>query len=212
MQVTIDKKTGIFLGIIAVLLAAMIGLVGFGHHSHDAHEMDHGSMHGSMNGPMHDDMNADSSMVGSDVMFLQMMIPHHQQAVDISNLAISRSNDAELVALATTIRDGQMAEITQMKGWLTASGDALTPPHAMGDGTGGMVSEADLATLKSLSGKAFDVSWLQKMIAHHEGAIHMVMMIHDSPKGEMRTFGGGIDDVQSAQIKQMNAMLSRLGA
>lgn len=153
-----------------------------------------------------------SSLVGSDVMFLQMMIPHHQQAVDISELAIAQSQDAELVALATAIRDAQAAEIIQMKGWLAAAGQSETMDHSMDHGMGGMLSDDELAILQSLSGVQFDVYWLQRMVAHHEGALHMATMIEDSTASQVRTFGEDVVSVQSAQIAQMKAMLERLGA
>ncbi len=204
MQITIDKKTGIFLGVIAVLVTVIIALLGLQRHSRDFPDMDHGSMH--------HDASSHLQMVGSDVMFLQMMIPHHQQAINISRLAIDRSQDAEVVTLAKAIRNGQTAELAQMRSWLTDAHEQLTLPHSMGDGAGGMLSQADLTKLQSLSGKDFDVFWLTKMIAHHEGALHMVTMIQDSPDSNMRRFGGEIDSVQSGQIDQMTTILKRLGA
>ena len=161
---------------------------------------------------MHNDNKSSSSLVGSDTMFLQMMIPHHQQAVDISDLAIKTSKDAELVALAKSIRDGQSSEIVEMKKWLSDAGQSFTMDHSMGMGMGGMLTDSDLSTLKSLSGSAFDIYWLEKMIGHHEGALHMVTMIQDSPAVNIKNFGEGVTTVQSAQITQMQAMLKRLGA
>ena len=75
-----------------------------------------------------------------------------------------------------------------------------------------MLTNSKLSTLNSLSGSKFDVFWLQKMIAHHEGALHMVTMIRDSTRSDIRTFGKGIDTVQTPQITQMNQMLKRMGA
>lgn len=63
----------------------------------------------------------------------EMMIPHHQQAVEISNLAIATSKDAELISLATSIRDGQSAEIIQMKSWLTSGHADIDMGHSMVD-------------------------------------------------------------------------------
>jgi uncharacterized protein (DUF305 family) len=153
-------------------------------------------------------------------MFLEMMIPHHQQAVDISDLAISRSKDTELVELAKKIRDGQAAEIIQMKNWLADGGDSSMMGHgmnhgmnhSMGDGMGGMLTESELSTLNSLSGSKFDAYWLRGMITHHEGALHMVTMIRDSNRSEFRNFGKEIVSVQTVEIEQMKKMLSRMGA
>jgi uncharacterized protein (DUF305 family) len=153
-------------------------------------------------------------------MFFEMMIPHHQQAVDISDLAISRSKDTELVELAKKIRDGQAAEIIQMKNWLADGGDSSMMGHgmnhgmnhSMGDGMGGMLTESELSTLNSLSGSKFDAYWLRGMITHHEGALHMVTMIRDSNRSEFRNFGKEIVSVQTVEIEQMKKMLSRMGA
>jgi uncharacterized protein (DUF305 family) len=157
-----------------------------------------------------------ATYTGADVMFLQMMIPHHQQAVDISDLAISRSKDTELVELAKKIRDGQAAEIIQMKNWLADAGDSSMMGHgmnhSMGDGMGGMLTESELSTLTSLSGSKFDAYWLRGMITHHEGALHMVTMIKDSNRPEFRNFGKEIVSVQTVEIEQMKKMLSRMGA
>jgi len=161
-----------------------------------------------------------ATYTGADVMFLQMMIPHHQQAVDISDLAISRSKDTELIELAKKIRNGQAAEIIQMKNWLADAGDSSMMGHGMnhgmnhlmGDGMGGMLTESELSTLNSLSGSKFDAHWLRGMITHHKGALHMVTMIRDSNRPEFRNFGKEIVSVQTVEIEQMEKMLSRMGA
>ena len=202
---TVDRKTGALAAVIVVLLTVVGFLLGQRTGVSDGDRMDHSTMHGGTAG-------TNSTLLGSDVMFLQMMIPHHQQAVDISDLAIARSKDAELVALAQDIRDGQAEEITQMQEWLAAAGQSETMDHSMDHGMGGMLSDDELATLQSLSGREFDIYWLQRMIAHHEGALHMVTMIRDSSETDVRSFGESVDSTQSAQIAQMKAMLERLGS
>jgi uncharacterized protein (DUF305 family) len=170
--------------------------------------MNHSAMVGENN-------SSDSSFLGSDLMFLEMMIPHHQQAVDISDLAISRSKDTELVALAKKIRDGQASEIIQMKNLLAGGDDSSMMSHgmnySMGDGMGGMLTKSELSTLKSLSGSKFDIYWLKGMITHHEGALHMVTMIKDSNRLKIRNFGEAIVTVQTAEIEQMKEMLNQIG-
>ena len=104
MQINIDKKSGVFLGVIAGLLLVIVGLLVFRDGDHD------GMMDDSHSGMMHSSNS--TSLNSSDIMFLQMMIPHHQQAVDISNLAISKSRNQELVTLAKTILTAQTAEIS----------------------------------------------------------------------------------------------------
>jgi uncharacterized protein (DUF305 family) len=209
MQINIDKKTGILSGVIAVLIGVIIFLMGNQNSSSGPFGMNHSTMSGEHN-------SSNSSLLGSYAMFLEMMIPHHQQAVDISDLAIVRSKDTELVALAKKIRDGQATEIIQMKDWLASGDDGSMMSHgmnhSMGDGMGGMLTESDLNTLDSLSGSKFDIYWLKGMIAHHEGALHMVTMIKDSNRSEIQNFGEEIISVQTAEIEQMKKMLNRMGA
>jgi uncharacterized protein (DUF305 family) len=203
MQINIDKKTGIFSGVIAALVATIFFLVQGNTDAADSDGMNHSTMHNQTS-------SSQSSMSGSDAMFFQMMIPHHQQAVDISNLALEKSKDPELLALAKEIRDGQAAEIKQMEKWLTENGENLTAGHDMGHEMGGMLSDEDLSKLNSLSGTAFDIFWLKGMIDHHDGALHMVTMITDSNQADFRSFAGSIDSLQSEQIAQMKKMLVRL--
>jgi uncharacterized protein (DUF305 family) len=221
MQINIDKKTGILSGVITLLVGVIVFMLGSQNGSPDLFGMNHSAKVGENN-------VSNSNLLGSDAMFLEMMIPHHQQAVDISDLAIARSNDAELVAIAQKIGDGQAAEIIQMKTWLgdASAGSSMNQGmdhgmnhgmsngmnHSMGDGMGGMLTESELTALNSLSGSQFEIYWLKGMITHHEGALHMVTMIQDSNRAEIRNFGEEIISVQTAEINQMKKMLNRMGA
>jgi len=170
------------------------------------------SKDGSM-GMDHEGHSSDASgdLSGDDVMFLQMMIPHHQQAIDMSDLALTKSTDSELLALAKDIRDEQAAEIVKMKAWLDKAGADLDPGHSMGHGMGGMLSDSELAALKAATGKNFDLLWLKGMTGHHVGAIDMATMIEDADNDEIKSFGQAIVTSQSAQNKQMAAMIKRMG-
>lgn len=200
MQIEIDKKTGIFLGIIAALLLVIVGLLAFRDGDH------RGMKHDSHGGMMHSSKSTALSI--DDIMFLQMMIPHHQQAVDISNLAISKSKNTELVALAKGILSAQSAEIVQMKSWLAAAGAGLEMGHEM-HGMSGMLSDSELAELNSATGSKFDQLWLSGMIAHHDGAIDMTKMVEATKNSEIKAFGENVIKVQSAEIAQMKVLLSK---
>jgi uncharacterized protein (DUF305 family) len=152
---------------------------------------------------------AAGDLSSDDVMFLQMMIPHHQQAIDISNIALKSSKDVELLALADTIIEAQTAEIVQMSSWLKEAGASMDMGHSM-SGMGGMLDEAELSTLAVAKGKEFDALWLKGMIEHHDGAIDMSSMIADASNPEIKAFGENVIKDQSAQIDQMNAMLKRI--
>ena len=196
MQITIDKKSGIFLIIIVALLAVIMG-IGMSRNA------DHGAsgMHEMMDSS---EKEASLKLTGADVMFLQMMIPHHQQAIDISNVALTKSKDPELLALATSIRDGQSAEIIQMKSWLNAANADIEMGHSMGDSMGGMLTDAELAQLKAATRNNFDLLWLKGMTNHHDGALHMTTMIEDASNADIKLFGENIVITQTAQNKQMN--------
>lgn len=144
-----------------------------------------------------------------DLMFAVMMIPHHQQAIDMSELALERSGDAELRALAEQIRDAQAPEIEQMQGWLDDAGVDASPgleAPEMGMGMG-MLSDDELAELEQATGSEFDRQWLEHMIAHHEGAIRMTRMVRDSSNDEVRALADSIVESQTAEIEQMEEML-----
>lgn len=207
MQINIDKKTGILSGVIAALLVIIIAM-GFSSNNNDGFfGMGHSSMMDS------DDVAGSSTgnLTGADIMFLQMMIPHHQQAVDMSNLALTRSKDQELLALATAIRDGQSDEILQMKQWLSDAGADLEMGHSMSHGMGGMLSDEEMKTLEKSSGVDFDRLWLKGMTGHHDGALHMTQMIEDANNETIKSFGEAIVKLQTAEIAQMNLMITRIG-
>jgi uncharacterized protein (DUF305 family) len=204
MQINIDKKTGALVAVIVVLLAVILGISInknnddgiMGMHNNDSMGMHHNS--------------GTATYTGADVMFLQMMIPHHQQAIDISNVALKNSKDAELLTLAKTIIKAQSEEIVQMKSWLKDAGATMDMGHSM-TGMGGMLDDAELSALSSATGTSFDSLWLKGMIGHHDGAIHMTTMIRDASNADIKTFGENVVKDQSAQIVQMNAMLKRIG-
>ena len=191
------------LAVIAVLLAAILATVFLKDGNSMAETMGHDM--GS-----HSSGSSDSSrsgFTGADTMFLQMMIPHHQQAIDISELALQKSQNVELLALAKVIINDQKSEIAQMKVWLDQAGSSEHMGHSM-EGMGGMLNDEDLAALNKATGKNFDTLWLKGMIEHHDGAIHMSEMIKDASNLEIKAFGEKIVKDQSAQITQMKKMLA----
>ena len=154
----------------------------------------------------------------ADVMFATMMIPHHQQAVELSALAPERSTNPELLTLAAGISAAQAPEIETMKVFLvqwnageSGMGDMSGMP-GMG-GTSGMAGMADPATmdrLKALEGPEFDTLWLQTMIGHHEGAIEMAdTEVRDGKNADAKKLAQQIADTQRAEIDQMKQMLGQ---
>ena len=202
MQLNIDRKTGALLGLIVLLAAAAVSL-SVNRNENNVMNNSSGHMgHGTSS-------SSNANYTGADIMFLQMMIPHHQQAIDISNLAMKASSDPELLELAKIIARDQAAEIKQMKAWLKDAGASEDMGHSM-DGMGGMLNDDELASLRAATGKEFDTLWLKGMTEHHDGAIHMTQMIEDAQNEDIKAFGTKVIKDQSEQIAQMKKMLARL--
>ncbi|MCI4673853.1 DUF305 domain-containing protein [Candidatus Mycolicibacterium alkanivorans] len=144
-----------------------------------------------------------------DVMFAQMMIPHHEQALQLSKLVPDRSTNPAVVKLAVTIADEQQPEINAMKALLLQWD---VDPHTMPDHGGmpmqGMVDDATMAKLQRLKGAEFDTLWLQSMIGHHQGAIEMANTeIAKGQSADMITMAKNIVRAQQAEIDQMKQVL-----
>jgi uncharacterized protein (DUF305 family) len=203
VQINIDKKSGIFLGIIATLLV-VIGAISL-NPRHDGFLGMHGM--GTHDGDKNNQNNNKPAIYGSDQMFLQMMIPHHEQAVEMSDLALTSTKNPEVLKLAKQIKDEQSPEIVQMKSLLADAGVSADMGHEMDHGMGGMMSPEDMDSLKTATGAAFDKLFLTSMIAHHEGALHMVLMIKDSNDAQLLALRDSIIKTQSAEIEWMKTLL-----
>ena len=159
------------------------------------------SGHGSMSSE--DDVSG--TYTDDELMFASMMIPHHSQAVTMSELALANSTNPEITSLATAIRDAQAPEIAQMQSWLDQSDYSGT--HAGHMDMGGMLSDEELAELSTAKGSAFDRLFLEGMIAHHEGAIDLLSMLKNSTNSEVKKLYADILSSQSAEIEAMKALL-----
>jgi uncharacterized protein (DUF305 family) len=196
MQINMNKKTGTLLGVVLVASLAGVYFIA-GNNSMSMNHDGHGSMMS--------DEKATGAYSDNELMFASMMIPHHSQAVTMSELALSNSTNPEVLALATAIRDAQGPEIAQMQSWLDEGKYSESESHSMD--MGGMMSEEDLATLASAKGETFDRLFLEGMIAHHEGAIQMAEMVKDSTNSEVKKLFTNIVASQSAEIEAMKALL-----
>ncbi|MEV4202755.1 DUF305 domain-containing protein [Micromonospora globbae] len=169
----------------------------------------------------------------ADVMFAQMMIPHHQQAVAMADLAPTRASDPELKDLAAKIKAAQDPEITTMKGWLTAWGKPTAAPsgHSMpemssapghdmpgmgsptpgGSGMPGMMSDKEMADLQAAQGVEFDKMFAQMMIAHHNGAIEMAKTEQaQGSNPDAKALAAKIASDQEAEVQTLQKILDRL--
>ena len=150
-----------------------------------------------------------------DVAFATNMIPHHQQAVDLSALVPDRSTNADLIALAQQISAAQQPEINVMKVFLVQWTEGTGNPTSSDSGHAGhgatmhgMVDAATMIKLESLNGAEFDKLWLQSMISHHQGAIEMAKAeIANGEHVDAIGLARRIVDTQQAEIGQMKQML-----
>jgi len=174
---------------------------------------DHTTM-GSGVTPSHSASTHDTVGNAADAAFLAGMIPHHQQALHMADMALVQSDDPKVKELAATIKSEQDPEITQMQQWLD-SGDFPTADPSHGSGMGGMdgmadgmMSNQDMDTLMGLQGMDFNAKWLTMMIAHHEGAITMSQKVLTTTSDErIRTLANNIISGQTAEITTMKSML-----
>ena len=149
------------------------------------------------------------TMMDADVMFLQMMIPHHEQAVEMSKLAAKNGASPEVQQLADTIAAAQGPEIEQMRAWLDDSGAGMMVGNHAGH-MGGVLSAEQMSQLADAQGVDFDRLNLQGMMAHHAGAIAMAQDVIDN--GENPTviaLAKKIIAAQTAEIAQMKQMLGQ---
>lgn len=144
----------------------------------------------------------------ADVAFAQGMIPHHRQAVTMSQLADTRAASPEVRALADRIEGEQAPEIDRLTAMLTAWGAPADQPMAM-SGMSGMMGPQEMAGLAALSGPAFDRAFLTMMIAHHTGAVQMAQTeLAQGTNPQARELAQAIITAQQAEIAEMQRLLA----
>jgi len=151
-------------------------------------------------------MGNESGMDAADAMFLQMMIPHHEQAIEMSKLATTNTKNPKILDLAARIEAAQKPEIDLMKKLLSDAGQSEMPGHSMGDN--GMMDEVDMVALAAAKDSDFDVMYLTGMIGHHNGAISMASAVSDSSNSDVKTLVNNIITSQTAEIAEMTKLLA----
>ena len=162
---------------------------------------------------------ADTSYSPADVRFMQDMIPHHHQALEMAALVEGRTNNRELIDVAARIDATQRDEIAFMQEWLAERGERVPDPTAhhamhMHHEMAGMATPEQMAELAAAEGVAFDRLFLTLMITHHEGAITMVEELLEEPGSAydplLFEFTADVTNDQAAEIQRMNALLTGL--
>ncbi|WP_101952682.1 DUF305 domain-containing protein [Mycobacterium sp. 3519A] len=150
----------------------------------------------------------------ADVMFAQHMIPHHQQAIEMSDMLLAKQGiDPRVIDLANQIKAAQGPEIQQMQGWLTQWDSPAMPPMSGHDmpGMQGMMSDADMTALTNAQGAEASKLFLMQMISHHEGAITMAQSeIKDGQYPAAIDLAKTIETTQQKEIDTMRGLLATL--
>ncbi|MGH3705369.1 MAG: DUF305 domain-containing protein, partial [Agromyces sp.] len=144
----------------------------------------------------------------ADVMFAQMMIPHHEQALEMSGIVLAKDGLApEVAALAEEIQAAQGPEIAQLEAWLE-EWDAPREMPGGGHGMSGMLSADELAALEAADAATASRLFLEQMIEHHEGAVEMAeeQIASGSHEGAIE-MAEAIVATQNAEIERMQALL-----
>ncbi|HEY9355517.1 MAG TPA: DUF305 domain-containing protein [Arthrobacter sp.] len=168
--------------------------------------MDHGS-----SGMMSSSAPAASAEHNAaDTMFAQGMIPHHEQAVEMSEMMLQKKDiPAAVTDLATRIKAAQAPEIETMTGWLKSWNESAT--MAAGHSMDGMMGDDDLKQLEAAQGTEAAKLFLTQMIAHHEGAVMMAKTVTSQGKNaDAIKLSKDIATAQEAEIKEMKDLLAAL--
>jgi uncharacterized protein (DUF305 family) len=182
---------------LALALAGCGGAAGTG----DMPGMHHGSGESSASA-------ADVAM--SDQMFVTMMIPHHEQAIEMADILLAKEGvDPRVMAIAERIKAAQGPEIELMEGWLEdwdveqGSGDM--------DHDDGMMTEADMSALREADGATAGRLFLEQMVVHHQGAVEMAEAALDAAEDpEVKALAEQVVEDQKAEIAEMQELAATL--
>lgn len=189
----------------ALTLVALLGLAGCAGTTSgggDMPGMDHES---SSSAPASADAN------DADIMFASMMKEHHAQAIDMSDMLLSKNGvDARVVALAEEIKAAQEPEIQKMDQWLEEWGADTSDMEGM-DHSGGMMSDEDMQALEDATGADASRLFLEQMIQHHEGAVEMAQEeVDNGQNSDAVALAETIIEAQTTEIATMEDLLATL--
>ena len=144
----------------------------------------------------------------ADVEFAVGMVPHHQQAVVLADMAVRHGGTDQFVKLAKAVKAAQQPEIEQMSGWLTGWGEPVPDASSHTGHPGmGMMSRKDLDDLDAMVGSGFEGMWLTLMVKHHEGALDMARdELAKGQNAEAKKLARTVITSQTAEIATMRKM------
>lgn len=145
---------------------------------------------------------ANSLFSADDLKFAEEMIPHHEQAILMSEIALTNSSSDEILALAREIKAAQSPEIEQMGAW-----EGVNASAHMGHVMEGMLSEKQIQDLRDSEGVTFDRLFLEGMIEHHQGALKMAQKVTNSKNKEVANLAASIIQTQEKEIAYMQELI-----
>ncbi|MBJ7307881.1 MAG: DUF305 domain-containing protein [Acidimicrobiia bacterium] len=183
---------------------------------------DHSGMSG-MSSSTTIEIPANANYNATDIGFAQGMIPHHAQAIEMADLALTNTKNPDVLVLANKIKAAQSPEIVKLSGWLrdwgqtvpsTASGSMDHDMSGMGGMMmDGMMSQADMDRLETSTGTEFDRLWIELMIQHHEGAVKMSKTeVAGGKNPDAIALAQAIISSQQAEITTMESLLKKMPA
>jgi uncharacterized protein (DUF305 family) len=203
MKFTLTARTLVSAVSLAVV-AVLAGCSGTGEPGHDM---------GDMTSESSSEQQTDeaASFNDADVMFAQMMIPHHQQAIEMSDVLLDKDGiDAQVTDLATQIKQAQGPEIDTLSQWLAEWGAEPAADGGHGSMGDGMMSEDDMQALDEAQGAEAQRLFLEQMIAHHKGAIEMAQTeVEDGENPQAVAMAQTIVETQSSEIETMEDLLAQ---
>jgi uncharacterized protein (DUF305 family) len=148
----------------------------------------------------------------ADVMFAQMMVPHHEQAIEMSDVVLAKPDaDPRITELADEVKAAQAPEIEKLGQWLDSWGAERAAEHDGHAGMDGMMSEEDMQTLTDAAGPEANRLFLEQMIAHHEGAVEMAQTeVENGQDSGAVEMAQTIVDTQQAEIGTMEDLLASM--
>ncbi|WP_425837510.1 DUF305 domain-containing protein [Streptomyces fractus] len=151
---------------------------------------------------------SDDTPNSADVTYVQMMIPHHEQALKMTELAPERAESKQVKGLAERITAAQGPEVGAMRGWLKKyHRDAKPEGHQAHDTMPGMATDTQLKKLKAAKGKAFDELFLKLMITHHQGAVTMATEVKSGGNNvQVEEMADDVIAQQTTEIERMRDM------
>ncbi|GAA3696410.1 DUF305 domain-containing protein [Nonomuraea antimicrobica] len=152
----------------------------------------------------------ESPVNAEDVMFVQMMVQHHRQGIEIAKVGTSRTKNPEVKTLTAAIESTQQDEVERMLRWLHAWGQPLTPATGAHDHHGGM-PETDLKQIQSLrKSKNFDYDLLNLLIAHQDDAVQMAAAeVSGGANPEVQEWAAQVQTSRRGQIDMMMNLVKR---